>query len=141
MLCSTGGIIALGLGVEGWSIDECIHHFEKLCTTAFTPRELHGLWGLEQISTMNHGYSKYKTKPLENALKATFSTSDQPLFGGKQNHYHSLVKVAVTSTTETGENAILLTNYNRPNKNDDQGECLFAKLVFSAKNLDSQLSF
>ena len=112
----------MGLGVEGWSIDECIDRFEKLCSTAFTPREFHGIWGFEQLSAINHHYSKYKTKPLETILKATFSVSDQPLFGGQQNHSHSSVKVAVTSTTEIGEQALLLTNYNRSHKKDDQGK-------------------
>ena len=123
--CSTGGIIALGLGVEGWSIDECIDHFEKLCHTAFTAREFHGVWGLEQLSAFNHKYSKFKTKPLETLLKDAFSVSEQPLFGGKQNNFHSPVKVAVTSTTETGEQALLLTNYNRSHKNDHRGKSLF----------------
>ena len=50
--------------------------------------------------------------------------SEQPLFGGQQNHYHSTVKVAVTSTTETGEQALLLTNYNRSHTKDYQGKCL-----------------
>ncbi len=121
LLFSTGGIIALGLGVEGWSIDKCIDQFEKLCATAFTPREFHGIWGVRQLSAISHNYSKYKTKPLEEILKTTFSLADQPLFGGNQDHCHASVKVAVTSTTETGENALLLTNYNRSHKKDDQG--------------------
>lgn len=84
---------------------------------------------------MNHNFSKYKTKPLEEALKTTFSVSDQPLFGGQHSHYHSPVKVAVTSATEIGENALLLANYNRPQKIDDQGGCLFVKLLSDAKYL------
>lgn len=121
LLSSTGGIIALGLGVEGWSIDECIDQFAKLCTTAFTPREFHGIWGVEEISAISHKYSKYKTRPLDDILKTTFSVADQPLFGGNQNDCHASVKVAVTSTTETAENALLLTNYNRSHKTDNQG--------------------
>ena len=97
----------------------------KLCDTAFTPREFHGLWALEKISAMNHSYSKYKTKPLETILKETFSISEQPLFGGQQNLNHSPVKVAVTSTKETGEQALLLTNYNRSHKKDFHGKCRF----------------
>lgn len=84
---------------------------------------------------MNHNFSKYKTKPLEEALKTTFSVSDQPLFGGQHSHYHSSVKVAVTSATEIGENALLLANYNRPQNIDDQGECLYVKLLSDAEYL------
>lgn len=74
------------------------------------------------MSIIKHKFSKYKTKPLEEVLKATFSVSDQPLFGGQHSHYHSSIKVAVTSATEIGENALLLANYNRLHKIDDQGE-------------------
>lgn len=136
---STGGIIALGLGVEGWSIDECINHFEKLCTKAFTPREFHGIPGLEQLSAINHNYSKYKSKPFEEVLKATFSASDQPLFGGEQDHSHSSVKVAVTSTTETDVKALLLTNYNRSHEKDHHGKFLYIKIQFNTKIFGSQL--
>lgn len=77
---------------------------------------------------MNHNFSKYKTKPFEEALKTAFSVSDQPLFGGQHSQYHSSVKVAVTSTTEIGEDALLLANYNRPQEIDDEGERLSVKL-------------
>ena len=120
---STGGIIALGLGVEGWSVDDCIRHFEKLCETAFTPRELHNIPVLGKLAMMNHSYSKYKTKPLEKVLKDTFSVSEQPLFGGQHTHSHSSVRTAVTSTKETGEKAVLLANYNRSHEKDDQ--CMY----------------
>lgn len=136
---STGGIIALGLGVEGWSIDECINHFEKLCTKAFTPREFHSIPGFAQLSAITHDYSKYKSKPFEGVLKATFSASDQPLFGGKQDHPHSSVKVAVTSTTETAVKALLLTNYNRSHKKDHECKFLYIKLRFNTRIFGSQL--
>lgn len=125
----------MGIGVEGWSIDKCIDNFEKLCVTAFTPRKLHGMWGFEQLAVMNHNYSKYKTKPLEEVLKATFSVSNQPLFGGKQDHCHSSVKVAVTSTTESGQTPLLLTNYNRSHKKDHLGKCLYVKHQFNAESM------
>lgn len=125
---STGGIIALGLGVEGCSVDECIGHFEKLCSHAFTPRAFKDIWGLNRLSAINLKYSKYKTKPFERILQeAVFSHSDQPLFGGRQNHHRPSVRVALTATSETGERAILLTNYNRSHKKDDQRKCLFFK--------------
>lgn len=114
--------------MEGWSIDECIGHFEKLCNSAFTPREFKDIWGLIRLSAINLKYSKYKTKPFERILKGVFSLSDQPLFGGQQKQDRPSVKVAVTSTTETGEQALLLTNYNRSRKNDHQGKYLFVKL-------------
>ncbi|MCJ1354083.1 MAG: hypothetical protein MMC33_004070 [Icmadophila ericetorum] len=115
---STGGIIALAFGVEGWPVNKCIEQFLLLCDNAFTPREMHGIWGLEQLAAMNHEYSRYKTRPLEKVLKESFS--EQALFGGTRDRSRSMAKVAVTATRETGQKAVLLANYNRPHENDDQ---------------------
>ncbi|KAL8929810.1 MAG: hypothetical protein Q9208_000954 [Pyrenodesmia sp. 3 TL-2023] len=54
---STGGIIALGLGIEGWSTQTCIEHFERLCDTAFTPRELHKIPVLNKLEVINNDYA------------------------------------------------------------------------------------
>lgn len=141
LIFSTGGIIALGLGIEAWSIDKCIDEFEKFCSTAFTPRAFHSVPGLKQLSIRMHNYSKYKTKPLEKILKSTFSVADQPIFGGQQNHLQSSVKVAVTATSEIGEQALLLTNYNRSHMKDDQSKCKMSKFSYDAKICDSGLYF
>ena len=74
---------------------------------------------------MNHGYSRYKTRPLESALRKSFSVSDEPLFGGQ--HSRSSVRVAVTSTRETGSQAVIMTNYNRSLQKD--GQCRYSNLV------------
>ena len=84
---------------------------------------------------MGHSFSKYKSKPLEEALKTTFSVSDQPLFGGQHSLYNSSVKVAVTSATEIGEKALLLANYNRSEKKGDHGKWPFVNLLSNAENL------
>ena len=83
---------------------------------------------------VNHSYTKYKTKPLERVLKETFSVWEQPLFGGQHTHSHSSVRTAVTSTKETGEKAVLLTNYNRSHQNDDQRMYPVANRYFFAEN-------
>ncbi|KAL8814115.1 MAG: hypothetical protein Q9223_006639, partial [Gallowayella weberi] len=70
---STGGIIALGLGVEGWSTRTCMEHFERLCGTAFTPRKLHKIPVLDKLEVMNNDYARYKAKPFEKILQDTFS--------------------------------------------------------------------
>lgn len=130
---STGGIIALGLGVEGWSVDECIGHFENLCNLAFTAREFKDIWGLNRLSAINLKYSKYKTKPFELILQGVLC--DQPLFGGRQNHHRPSMRVALTATSETGEQAILLTNYNRSHKKDHLSRYLFPNFKWDAKNI------
>lgn len=99
---STGGIIALGLGVENWSVDKCMSHFKKLVGKAFTPK----------LAGMRLGTSKYRTRPLEEGLKTYFK--DVQIFGGIHETSKSHPrKVAVTAACETGEQAVIFTNYNR----------------------------
>ncbi|KAM3089514.1 hypothetical protein ACMFMG_001101 [Clarireedia jacksonii] len=109
---STGGIIALGLGVQNWSVDQCISKFTDLCKDAFTPRTLKNVPVLGTLQMANHK-SMYKTKPFEKCLQDSFE--DRPLFGGDQNNQEGyMVKVAVTSTTSIQQHPVILTNYNRP---------------------------
>lgn len=99
---STGGIIALGLGVKRWSVEECIQRFKDLCPRAFTSRSypIFKHWEL-----MAHK-SWYRTKTLESALQSEFG--DKPLFGGPASD----IRVAVTSATASENQPVILTNYN-----------------------------
>lgn len=57
--------------------------------------------------------SKYRTRPLVQALQTSFK--DDYLFGGTHEGYNNYrTKVALTSTSETGDQAVILANYNRP---------------------------
>lgn len=120
-LSSTGGIIALGLGVKNWSVDQCTRKFKELCPKAFTPREFNGIPVLEKLVMMSHN-SKYKSKPFENALKEAFE--EWPLFGGQNDLGEMFTKVAVTSTTAIQQHAVVLANYNRPEVLS-QGTCMY----------------
>lgn len=104
----------MGLGVENWSVEQCINTFTGLCGQAFTPREFINIPVIGLLTTANHG-SRYKTKPLEAALQASFQ--DRPLFGGSSQEGH-MIKVAVTSTTVLDQQPIVLANYNRPDQRD-----------------------
>ena len=65
------------------------------------------------------GRSKYKTRPLEDALQGYFKNEN--LFGGNHESSKSYArKVAVTAACETGDQAVIFTNYNRPAS--DKGE-------------------
>ncbi|KAL8754211.1 MAG: hypothetical protein Q9199_004499 [Rusavskia elegans] len=132
---STGGIIALGLGIEGWSTQTCIGHFERLCDTAFTPRELHKIPVLGKLEIINNDYARYKAKPFEKVLQETFTVSGQPLFGGQHNSSQSSVRTAVTATSETGDRAVLLTNYNRSHEKDVLSEYWFERADLPEKEL------
>jgi hypothetical protein len=98
---STGGIIAMGLGVENWRVETCIAHFMKLTDRAFTPRLPGTRFG-----------RRYRTKPFEKALQEAFK--DERLFGGLREEDSSYyTKVAITATTDTGDKPVIFTNYNR----------------------------
>ncbi|KAL8902691.1 MAG: hypothetical protein Q9207_004458 [Kuettlingeria erythrocarpa] len=108
---STGGIIALALGVKQWTTNQCVTEFVRLCDKAFTPREFNHLRGLEEATTLWHG-SKYKTKPLRDALYSAFG--EELLYGGSRKaHLSHTTHVAVTATSGTGEKGLVLANYSR----------------------------
>lgn len=67
--------------------------------------------GLRKIVTLGHG-SKYKTTPLHSALYTAFGK--QYLFGGTQDSDTAyMTKVAVATTSGTGQTPIIITNYGR----------------------------
>ncbi|KAL2820557.1 hypothetical protein BDW59DRAFT_174473 [Aspergillus cavernicola] len=80
---STGGIIALGLGARGLSVQESIYEFRRLCKKAFTRRKGAGIPGLERIITASN-HSKYETRPFEDALKSIYE--ENRLFGGSRHN-------------------------------------------------------
>ena len=113
---STGGLIALGLGVKQWSVNHCVTEFVRLCDQAFTPRELNNVFALEQATTLTHG-SKYKTTPLRQALRTAFG--NDLLYGGRPKaHLSYSTQVAVTTSTLTGETGVVLANYSRHEENE-----------------------
>lgn len=89
--------------------------FEELVLSAFTKRYNFG-------TRINK--AKYRTQPLEAKLGEIFG--EDALFAGvpkdRINSYHR--KVAVTSTTETGEQAVIFANYNRTNDTQGTGASL-----------------
>lgn len=89
-----------------------------MSTHAFTPRFFHGT-PLELAEALYHG-GQYKTTPLTVALQKMFS--DDFIFGGGHRCLKSQVKFAITSTTETGQQPVIFTNYNREQITDQQRE-------------------
>jgi predicted acylesterase/phospholipase RssA len=110
---STGGIVALGLGANGWSVQRCINHFESLCRKAFTRKGPNFMRGMEFLSP---NWVRYETKPMEDVLRQVFG--EHNLFAGSKLDMDDsrvtqrLTKVAVTTTTTAGTAAVL-ANYNR----------------------------
>ena len=115
---STGGLVAIALGAKGWNLQQAERKFHELSQAAFTPREFHGIFILEQMATFYH-QSVYKTRPLYNTLRRAFG--DSPFFGSQQEPSLEYdVKVGVTSTNGECSRPLLLANYNRENQRRDQ---------------------
>ncbi|KAH7009972.1 hypothetical protein EDB80DRAFT_838977 [Ilyonectria destructans] len=107
---STGGIVALGLGVKGWSVSYCKDQFKTICRQAFTPR---GFKTLAMVSNKSY----YKTKPLERALQSSFDDYS-PLYGGTKHEKSTATRVAVTSTLASENRPVIFSNYNTEGERD-----------------------
>jgi len=108
---SGGGIVALSVGIRQVEIDECLENFKRLAGKAFTKRPLAGT---PLLGTLIESYfhSRYKTEPLEKALKEVFG--QEPLFGAQASSPQPVsTRVGVTACMESDQTAFLLANYNR----------------------------
>ena len=101
--CSTGGIIALGLGAERWSVQKSVENFLRLCDKAFSAHRT------GPLALLHHG-GRYRTTALADSLRSCFS--DQYIFGGRQDSNVYTNKVAVTATSGTWDKAVVFANYN-----------------------------
>ncbi|KAI5790575.1 hypothetical protein DFH27DRAFT_486168 [Peziza echinospora] len=111
---SAGGIIALGLGVTGLSVEECRSVFRDFVTMAFTKRHGVNIPGLKFLVEA-HKHSKFRTGGLKGAMKSVFG---EDLLFGEMPHNDHLgwnLKVGVTLTATSGH-GFLAANYNRPER-------------------------
>jgi hypothetical protein len=92
------------------TVNELIGKFIDFCDSAFSPREFHRIPGIRALAVRYHG-SKYKTRPLEKILMDQYG--EELLFGGKHENDDYTTKVAVISTTDSGNQITVLGNYNR----------------------------
>lgn len=106
----TGGLVGVALSMKDRSVDSCIDMFCALCDHAFTPR-LKGVPIITQLAQVFGSGPRYKTKPLHAALQTAF-TKDEFLFGSS-SHMREGARVALTSTSVTGRESMLLASYRR----------------------------
>ena len=107
----TGGLLAVALAQKDRTVDSCLDMFTAMCDHAYTPR-LKGIPVINQIVQALGSGRKYKTKPLLAALKTAFS-EDADLFGSS-DRFRNGARVAVTASSATGRESILLASYRRP---------------------------
>ena len=78
---STGALIALGLGIKDWTVEDCEAKYKRLCNNAFMERVASApgsaiaafAKGGNYLAALSKG-SMYKTTPLEMALRQEFGT-------------------------------------------------------------------
>lgn len=110
LLNGSGGIIALGLFKQNWTIDKAIHEFERLSETAFSKR----MW--LKVPLFRHTaqllYShRFLSDGIESALKQAFGYG--PLFGYNDHSRPDTVKVGVIASAPGGRIPFILANYSR----------------------------
>lgn len=104
-------MLGAALAYRDRTVDSCIDMFCALSNHAFTPR----LRGVPIISNIAMAFSsgpKYKTKPLHAALKTAFG-DDADMFGSA-TRFNSGARVAMTATSVTGRETMLIASYRRP---------------------------
>ncbi|KAF8457056.1 hypothetical protein BDZ91DRAFT_509801 [Kalaharituber pfeilii] len=110
---SAGGIVALALGHNHRSIEECIQLFNKLSEQAFTKRVGAGIPGLRWLVEAHH-HSQFRSSGLKNAFKTALG--ERRMFGDGEtspaNVGNKEIKVGVTLTASSGY-PYLVTSYNR----------------------------
>lgn len=107
----TGGLLAVALSQKDRTVDSCMDMFTAMCDHAFTPR-LRGVPLISQLVQAIGSGRRYKTKPLHAALKTAFSEEDS-LFGSSERLRNG-ARVAVTASSATGRESIVLASYRRP---------------------------
>lgn len=110
---STGGLIALGLGVNGWSVALCAEQFETLLGQGFWRRAASNVPVLGPLLEFALAYltdSFYDSSKFAEALVKAFGT--ELLFGKGMDEG---MKVAVIATN-TNSFPCLVANYNGPNE-------------------------
>ncbi|KAK5939023.1 hypothetical protein PMZ80_008326 [Knufia obscura] len=115
LIVGTGlsAIPALGLGAEGWSVDQAITAFKRICSKALNKRKVIGM-GLKDPLKYFSSQAR-EAQALEAELRSSFG--EKTLFAGLSRQQDDpssperRTKVAVTTATASGT-SVLLGNYN-----------------------------
>jgi hypothetical protein len=108
---SSGGLVILGLFLNGWSVEECLEKFVTLARRAFRPRNL-SLPFLQKAQRFLISYfadSRYSATGLEDALKDAFGTGT--MLDWSRSHDFG-AKVAVTATTVESSSPCIFPSYS-----------------------------
>jgi hypothetical protein len=143
---STGALVAIGLGIKNWRVEEFLSRFKSLCLTAFIPDN-------RSLTLLFRGCT-YASFQLENALKQAFGGTGKiktinarvsDCLIAKLGHLSRFIlmhyiqlegagptvvpnKVFATGTIDGGDKGTLIPNYLRPR---DAGKMPFLSHFFS----------
>jgi hypothetical protein len=116
-----GGLIAIGLFLMGWSLEECMTKFEAIALKTFPPtQDFSPLQRLRNLVIALIRDWKHSSAAIEEAFKSSTNT-DVKLFNPLVND----TKVAITTSTTTA---------SKPEP------CIFSNYNYSADSLPDQRS-
>lgn len=109
----TGGLIILGLLLNGWSIQDCEQNFIALAKQAFKPRQgIFGvplLWPVLRFLISLLADSQYSENAIQGAVQEAFG-STKSLLDSSYAHKTG-TKIGVTTTTIENSSPCILSNY------------------------------
>lgn len=113
----TGGLVAVALGEQDRTVEQCQEMFDAVCKQAYTDKTP-GRILVKRAARAFGSRSRYNASPLHDALKKEFS--EKSSFFGDGTDFRPDVKVAVTATSATRHKTVLLSNYRRGNNRDHE---------------------
>ena len=113
-------MIALGLGVEHMTVEDCTRWFKELCIAAFQTNQDINLPVVTRIYNSN---MRLLSDGMENIFRDTFQ--DRALFSydprNSARYSGRFIPVAVTASTLDGK-PFVLGNYNRKDEDHDSDD-------------------
>jgi hypothetical protein len=108
-----GGLIVLGLYINGWSVEKCMERFEKLAHLAFKPRKVLNIpivSNLQEFAASIFADGLYPAENIETALKEVFGIDNSIL----DPSYATAIgaKIGVPVATIQDSSYCMFTNYN-----------------------------
>jgi patatin-like phospholipase/acyl hydrolase len=107
---SAGGLIALGLFKQNWTLEDALVHFKDLSKEAFEPRRLLRVPVFKNTAQIFCSY-RYDSEGIRSALKTAFGSS--PLFGHDKDAIGDVTKVGVVAAVQSKNRPVLFANYTR----------------------------
>jgi hypothetical protein len=108
-----GGIIAVALCINGWSVQQCTEIFERLARVAFQPRPSSGIPIISKFLDFLISFfsdARYPADNLEAALQDAFGRDRSILDCSKATAAGTRVGLPVTTIRDTS--TCIFTNYN-----------------------------